>query len=85
MALTPTQLNAHLRAIVIQHFTDIEQDLIRFLETCRDYALAGGVDEREAARIIAREALQRALGRNLTVGDIHILQGHRIRSGGDVL
>lgn len=84
MALTQTQLNAHLRAITVQVFTRNEKALPRFLETCVAYANAGGAAEKEAARTIAREVWERVLGRPPTAADLHVLQRHRV-DGGDVL
>lgn len=78
MALTPTQVNAHLRLI-------LEEGFRRFLLTCRDYAAAGGPDEKEAARLIAREAYERVIGHPPTTADIHVLQKHRVGTGGDLL
>lgn len=85
MALTNAQLNSHLRAIVVQHFTGNEEGLTRFLETCRDYAVVGGANEKEASRTIAREVFSRVVGRALTADDVHLLTNHKVNGGGAVL
>ena len=85
MALTTTALNAHLRTIVATHFTANDAGLTRFLETLRDYAIAGGVNEKEAARTIARLAFQQVIGRAPTANDLHILTNHSVEGGKDVL
>ena len=84
MALTQAQLNAQLRLIVAAHFTGNDGGMRRFLETCRDHANAGGANEKEASRTLAREVYQRVIGRVPTVRDIHWMTTHRI-DGGEVL
>lgn len=85
MPLTTNQLNAHLRTIVIASFSpqalnvltdETRTALLYLVRACIFYARGGGVDEKEAARTIARSLIERLTGHAITAPELHYLQNH---------
>ena len=81
MALTPNQLNAHLRTLiqneVVAQGEGIDPEAWKFLlRACIRHVRLGGADNQEAGRTIAQFVFEQRIGRPATAADLHWLRNH---------